>query len=266
MAWRDVDGSVKRGISRAVVLLDGGDKDGKTTMALTAPTPIWFLNTNFGYEGLPAYEALKAQGLIKVADHALPAEYVMSNYEKVMNDINADYNAALKAANEVGGTVVIDKGDEVWAMVGPVMKAQAEQRRFQEHVASGKDPAKFKKMQTDYQDPNLWMRSFVLRGLQYPNVNVIFVHGTKREWKDDGSGPTGKLLYHGFSETPGLVQAHVRVTLPERQMILKDGIPTGRFTDPQTEAQIMLCRFDRKLQGFKLDKPTWTSFMEAVNE
>lgn len=254
--------------NQAVLLVDGGDKDGKTTFALTMPTPIWVINTNFGLAGLPAYEELVRQGLIEVADHALPEEFVISNYEKVMKEINADYNDALASADRVGGTVVVDKADEVWGMVGPSLKAEAERRRYEEHIAQGKDPKAFKKMQTDYSDPNLWMRSFYVRPLQggRSKVNVAFVQGTKREWKQDGSGPTGNLLYHGFQEGPGLVQAHVRVYTTEPEIIRNDkGIPTG--TKPiRTEAKILLCRFDRRIQGMVLKQPTFKAFQEELDD
>lgn len=253
---------------RTVMIVDGGDKDGKTTFALTMPEPYWIINTNFGLAGLPAYQDAVRRGVVQVADHAMPDEFVLDHYEKVMKAIQSDYNDALASAEAAHGTVIVDKTDEVWGMVSPVMKNEAERRRYEEWE-KGPKSSPFKKMQTDYQDPNLWMRSFYVRPLQggREHVNVAFVQGAKREWKSDGSGPTGKLLYHGFQEGPGLVQAHVRISTTEPQPILTNtGAPTGKYTKSETQATILLCRFDRAVQGFVLAEPNFKSFLEALDD
>lgn len=195
----------------------------------------------------------------------MPDEHVLANYDKVVKQIQADYNDAISTiAAAHAGTIVVDKADEIWGVLSPVKKDEAQRRRFQEHLDSGKDASKFKRMQTDYEDPNLMMRSFVLRPLQFPDVNAVFVHGAKREWKDDGSGPTGKLLFHGFGETGGLTQAHIRIST-ESEMIMQGAVPTGKFKTT-TRATLELCRFDRRLQGYSFEPPTWDGFMQALDD
>jgi hypothetical protein len=249
---------------RVVASAWGMDKDGKTTFGLSFPQPIYLFNTNYGWEGLPKAREVAEAGGLYVSNYAMPDEYKIENYEQILKQFEEEWNDIIATADREHGTVMLDKADEIWGIASPTLREKAERKRLERHIASGKDAARFKPLQTDYADPNLWARSKLIRPLQYENVNAVYISGARELWKEDGSGGTGNFVFHGFKETPGLTQAHFRVYTAVTP-IMNGAVPTGKFST-ETKVEIQLCRFDRGLQGWSFSPPTFEQFMKELED
>jgi hypothetical protein len=268
MPFRKIDAALMqpgKTPKRVVASAWGLDKDGKTTFGLGFPQPIYLFNTNYGWEGLPKAKEVAEAGGLHVSDYAMPDEYKLENYERIIKQFEEEWNDILPTADREHGTVMLDKADEIWGLVSPTLREKAERKRYERHLASGKDDKTFKPMQTDYQDPNLWARSKLVQPLQYEHVNAIYISGAREIWKSDGSGGTGHFTFHGFKETPGLTQAHFRVFTETTPIFNSNQVPTGKFRT-ETKVEIQLCRFDRALQGWVFTPPTFEQFLKELED
>lgn len=200
--------------NRIIVAVDGLDKHGKTNFALSAPKPMVYLDFDVGKEGVvekapgrkyicvtKPFVFLPSQVAWEVDDDTARTKKVMAAAEPELTRFRKIYFEALeKHVMLIGGkkhkarSIVIDTGSEAWALLrlcefGKLTKV----------------------MPHHYTEVNGFMRDLV-RAAFDADVNVIWLHKLKAEWKDNAEGKgrkTGVLERDGFDGMSYLVQANL---------------------------------------------------------
>lgn len=199
---------------RIILAVDGLDKHGKTRFALTAPKPLLYLDFDIGKEGV-LEKAPNPGGIITTAPFVfLPSEItfdidsedtrskkVMEAAEPQLTRFRSTYLAALRGpAIKKNGkpqkvrTIVVDTGTEEWALQRLCYFGKISQVKPHHYV-----------------ECNGLMRDLV-RAAFDSDVNVIWLHKLKAEWKDNAEGKgrkTGTLERDGFEGMSYLVQANL---------------------------------------------------------
>lgn len=200
---------------RIVIAIDGLDKHGKDHIALTAPKPLLLLDFDMGSEGVkgvkhplvvrskpfcfrPTEVSFTEEDEEKRSKQIMEAawpEYIRfrETYFKALRGpmMKTPDGRKLKAK-----TVVVDTGSEAWELM-----------RFAEF---GKVT---RVMPHHYTQVNSQMRDLVRAALE-SDVNVIWLHQLKSEWKDNAEGKgrkTGVLDRSGFDRMANLVQSNFLV-------------------------------------------------------
>lgn len=209
---------------RLVIAVDGLDKQGKTHFALSAPKPLVYLDFDIGKEGplekAPGYEKVIAAKPFGFRQTEVTWEYdkedeqtkaLMKIAEPELVRFRETYLSSLrKPVMKIGKreimarSVVVDTSSETWELI-----------RFCEF---GKLT---KVMPHHYTQVNSLMRDLV-RAAFDSNVNVIWLHKLKAEWKDNSEGKgrkTGVLERAGFDGMAYLVQANLMaLRVPSNQV------------------------------------------------
>lgn len=202
---------------RLILGVDGLDKQGKTHFALTAPKPLVFLDFDIGSEGVkerPEFKALGHKILMPEPFMFRPTESVFLSgktekdsdeiiqkaAEPVLERFRRTYLKALKepVLKHNGKlyharTVIVDTGSEAWELLRLVEFGKLSQVKSHH-----------------YTKVNGLMRDIVRAGYD-SNVNVIWLHKMKKEWKEGADGKnktTGTLERSGFGEMSYLMQAN----------------------------------------------------------
>ncbi len=200
---------------RIVIAVDGLDKHGKTNFALTAPKPLVYLDFDIGREGV-LEKAPDADRIIvsrpfifmpsEVAwdteDEKARTAKIMAAAEPELGRFRDTYlrtlrEPVLKLANGAlvkARTVVIDTGSEAWELLRLCHFGKLSQVKPHH-----------------YTEVNGLMRDLV-RAAFDADVNVIWLHKLKAEWKDNAEGKgrkTGVLERGGFEGMSYLVQANL---------------------------------------------------------
>jgi len=215
------------------ISIEGENKTGKTTLALTAKGPFRVADLNDGLEGVVHK---RVRGLppftkparVMVAKHPIPhgvtKDAIKAAAIKSWESFQKDY---IEGTNQPG-TFLCDSGTEVYKLA-----------RYSEF---GDAKSQSKKGALDYEASNAKMRG-LLRLFHAGKSNVIITHQLKDEWKTstDGNGnsksrTTGKRIIDGFEEIAYMVEIIIRtdkrVTNQGIEFIAK--IDTNRF-DPNLE-------------------------------
>jgi len=201
-------------VRRVIMAVDGLDKHGKTTFALSAPKPLVYMDFDIGSEGV-LHKAPNPEGILatkpflfrpseiawETENDAVRNEKIMQAADPELTRFRRTYMKALtEPVVEIDGkkrkarTVVIDTGGELWELL----------RLCEFGKLSQVKPHHYVKV-------NGIMRDLVRAGFE-SDVNVIWLHKLKAEWKDgpDGKGrKTGTLERSGFSDMSYLVQANL---------------------------------------------------------
>ena len=191
---------------RLVLCTSARDKLGKTHWAFTAPGPIAAIATDTGTEEV----AGKCMGQKEIILSTIDVSDIDSQddarreWEKLSGAIIAGMD------NPKVRTLVVDTGTEVY-----------ETLRL----------AKFGKlsqvMPHNYVEVNKIMRNLVKRAYQRPDLNCIWIHKQKKEYRQNKKGEdswTGRYEYAGFGDAPYLVDMKV-----EHYFVEPNGEEAGRF-------------------------------------
>jgi hypothetical protein len=203
--------------NRIIIAVDGLDKHGKTRFALSAPKPLVYLDFDIGKEGV--LQKAPGQDLIVTAkpflfrpsevtwgieDDKLKEEKIMAAAERELTRFREVYlksltqpvvrynGHALKAR-----TVVVDTGSEAWELLRLCELGKLSQVKPHH-----------------YTQVNGLMRDLV-RAAFDSDVNVIWLHKLKAEWKETANGmarKSGTLERAGFEGMSYLVQANLLAT------------------------------------------------------
>jgi hypothetical protein len=202
---------------RVVIAVDGLDKHGKTRFALSAPKPLVYLDFDVGKEGVlqkaPGKEYISTTKPFlfrpseiswELEDEAAIQKKIMAAAEQELTRFRSVYLSSLKdPAMLIRGkrlkarTVVIDTGSECWELLRLCEFGKVSQVKPHH-----------------YTQVNGLMRDLV-RAAFDSDVNVIWLHKLKAEWKEgsDGKGrKTGELSRAGFEGMSYLVQANLLCT------------------------------------------------------
>jgi hypothetical protein len=241
------------GIERRIIAnIEGLEKTGKDTIALTGPDPIVLFNLDRGCDGplqrarkkgkkiivagidrgpgkLPAYYFTKPK--LAPGKSAQEMSYIQATAEaarKVWRQFKDDY---LEALDSKVRTLVIDTGTAAWELI-----------RF----------ARFGKLKQilplNYSEVNQEFQSLIQRAYDF-DKNVIWLHRIKPEWADtfDKKGnkvsvKTGRFERSGYRDMGFEVQTNVRLE---------------KWTDKKGrvhfKAQILDCRLNQGLDGLELE-------------
>lgn len=201
---------------RVVLAVDGLDKAGKDRFAFTAPKPLLLLDFDMGSEGVEGSThplIVKSKPFaFRPTEISFETDMKEEDRARLLTDaawphhlrFRNTYLDALKkpliitpdGRKLMAKTIVIDTGSEAWEMM-----------RYAEF---GKLT---KVMPHHYTAVNSQMRDLVRAALE-SNVNVIWLHQLKAEWKDNAEGKgrkTGTLERAGFERMANLVQANFLV-------------------------------------------------------
>jgi len=127
--------------SRLVVAVWGEEKTGKTSFALTMPSPIYVANFDYGYR--PIISVAEGKEL-HVASYVLPDVFSVSSYKHIIADFQKDWSDAIATAANRNGSVVIDTASQLWTIVGQCMTGEVREERAEQNevrVTEGKQPA-----------------------------------------------------------------------------------------------------------------------------
>jgi hypothetical protein len=229
-----VDAPTTFNLRHFFISIDGEEKTGKTTLALTAKGPTSVLDLNDGLHGvvhkaatgLPPFVRPKK---VRIAAHPLPdgndRDEVKAKSVKEWNSLAVDFREAVAKDK----SVIVDSGSDLW--------------RLDRQSEFGGAKSESRKGSLDYDMANSKIRG-LLRLYHAHKANVILTHQLEEEWKQvkkpDGtetSRKTGKLVRDGFKEIGFMVQMVLRT----RKEINDTGL---HFV-----ARLEVCRFDPALEG-----------------
>lgn len=200
---------------RIVIAVDGLDKHGKTRFALTAPKPLVYLDFDIGKEGVlekaPNASAiitsdpfifLPSEITFDIDNEEARSKKVMDAADPQLTRFRSTYLDCLRkpVLKKPGGrllkarTLVIDTGSEAWQLLRLCYLGKLTQVRPHHYV-----------------EVNGLMRDLVRAAFE-SDVNVIWLHKLKAEWKDNAEGKgrkTGTLERDGFDAMAYLVQANL---------------------------------------------------------
>lgn len=199
---------------RIIIAVDGIDKGGKTRFALTAPRPLVYLDTDLGSEGV--MEKADRRDLIIASDKpfmfrtsevtwdlddAAKTAAIMRRAEPELERFRAMYRHALsKPVAKVNGqalkarTIVVDNASEIWELLRLCYLGKLTQVKSHH-----------------YTEVNGVMRDLVREAYDH-DVNVIWIHKLKSEYKENADGKnvkSGVLQRVGFADMSYLVQANL---------------------------------------------------------
>lgn len=225
---------------RLVVTSWGAPKAGKSHFALTFPSPIVYLNLDFGVADLqwkfPETEVWRADFPVPKLSNIAGCADLLTQLDEVLDQSCRDLQ------ERGGGTVVIDTASLLWQLV---QKVDLQPHKEAKASKSNKDPEAVKVMQFQYADANLRMSSLLRRVIPCEDVNAVFIHGQSDVY-DAGGNPTGAVQAHGWKAVHGVSQ----FTL---QHYRRDG---------QFFAKFEVCRPNPDLERIEVANPTYDTFRE----
>ncbi len=192
----------KAKVKRLVISIEGQEKDGKTTFALSAPGPIALIDMDTGLEG--------------VVDKVIGEKKVWVR--------EFDYRDAI----EVNGAVNQDKCLEIWEEMRRAYLDALESTEVRSVVMDTATEAwelcrlarlgRLTSVKPHHYGPvNAEFRDLVKKAYKH-DKNVVFVHKLKDEYLKDVR--TGKKEMAGFKDMPYVVQASMRIERDEEGMFV----------------------------------------------
>lgn len=198
LGFEEVDESINY---RIVASTAAVEKCGKTHWALTAPGPIGAISTDTGTEEV-AKRFLKDKRIVirqfKSADELKEMGgqpgVRQARYEKEWSTMRDCMRAIID--NPKFRTMVIDTGTEAWELCRLAAFGKLSQVMPQHYV-----------------EVNAEFRAIVKAAYERKDLNVIWVHKMKKEYKTNSSGKdnwSGKYERSGFGDMPFLVDINIR--------------------------------------------------------
>lgn len=213
-------------IPNLLTSISGRPKSGKTHLALTWPEPIAVFS--FDLRGaellLPKFEGKQ----IDIFKFPPPISIEMEATEddlKLWNEFKKSYREAMESGKYQ--TIVVDPATMVWEVVRNAFKYASEKKGM---------------MPRDYGTPNSRM-AWVLTAPLVSGMNVVSVNYVRPVY--EGEMPTSEIEIDGFKRTEGLADF----------VVFMEAVKKGK--DSLCRARIEACRFDRTLNGFTIDDPTY---------
>jgi len=203
-------------LSRLILSVAGQEKQGKSSLALSAPGPIIYFNLDFGLEGVVHKHA--STKAIYVKHYTIKRGDSQALYADAWTALKRDYYNALKSTAR---TVVLDTSTEVWELLRLARFGKLSQVMPHQY---GPVNAEFVQM---------------IREAHGYDKNLILLHKMKREYVNDHA--TGRYERAGYSGVGYLVQANV--------VVYRDGMDWGFFI------RVMDCRQNAMIGGMECPLP-----------
>lgn len=254
---------------RVILGIDALDKAGKTRFGFTAPKPLIYMDLDIGREGV--IDPFRHPLIVVTRPfvfRALESAFMPENskkrsedlvMEKALPELDRFKRTYLKALREPivrhgnkdlrARTIVVDTGTETWELLRLCEFGKLSQVKPHHYAAV-----------------NGMMRDIVRAGFD-SDVNVIWLHKLKAEWKEGSDGKankSGALERQGFNDMSFLVQGNLllyRAPADKARVIKwKSGEGMQEFTtEPRAQSNDLgfrlrfgNCRHNPTLEGFEL--------------
>jgi hypothetical protein len=214
---RGFEEATEKRVKRLVVSVEGEEKKGKTSFALSSAGPIALLNFDLGLEGV-VEKWIKVKK-VWVSEFDYRDATSVKQWEEMWEKMKGAYMEALKSPKV--RSVVIDTATEAWELLRLARFGKLTQV-----------------MPHHYAIPNAEFRDLIRKAYQH-DKNLILVHKMKPEYVGDKS--TGRLVRSGYGDTPYLVQLSLKVYRdPESSAF---GV------------KVLSCRHNGSLEGTEFPEP-----------
>jgi hypothetical protein len=201
---------------RIIASIHGRTKRGKTSLALTFPSPRFLIDLDHGARELFRIEPELLVGTnLPDPEYHIPERITHEEALALLNHFLDDYQDACDEAAKYGGTVIVDTATQLHQFVQKVMLDKVVNKRIKETALKLKvkpedvDADLTRIFPYDYREANALETAIIQRPYAYPKLNAVFL-GRHRELYD-GPNPTGKWGFQGFSGMEDLVQLNVEL-------------------------------------------------------
>jgi len=172
-------------ILRLILNVEGGEKQGKTHFALTAPGPIALIDMDIGLEGvISKFTKVKK---IYVASFNYRDATEPKQWEEMWKRMKQCYMDSLASKNI--RTLIVDTATEMWELVRMASFGKLTQVK----------PHHYAPVNAEFRD--------LLRKAYDSNKNLILIHKQKKEYVDEKW--TGNMERAGFGDVGYAVQANI---------------------------------------------------------
>lgn len=217
---------------RMILSSEGMEGSGKTRFALTCPRPLWWLDFDFGLEGVEGSDRVDEHRTYDMLAAEWKPEAEARRYaQDVMRRFIADFRAALAAKAR---SLVVDTFTAAWAG---------------QRLARSED--KYVEMEEEF-------NSLIRATYASPHTNVVLIHHMQRDWKrnKDGKAYKGETWSRdGMDGIINKVQFAIRQRYVPPMVVPGVGMAeAGRF-----EIDVLKCRDNVGMVGTTLpgmDFPT----------
>jgi hypothetical protein len=182
-----------------VVGIWGAEGSGKSHFALTFPSPIYYLNFDYGVRPLLPKFLGKDIQLSNIVVPDMDAQE--GDAARCLEAFWADYKGAYASAK--GGTVVVDTMSQVWDLIYHVKLNEVRRRRVKK--TPGKDLEDVQVFPFDYSEANNLMAGVLTLALRTEDVHSVFIHKAKPVYNSQGVEQEGKIELQGWGRTPYMV-------------------------------------------------------------
>ncbi len=238
MPFRQIDSIPAR--DRLYIAAWGPGKVGKTTFALSFPSPRYYFNFNWGVA--PLLTAENSAGLYQ-ADYVVSPEFDYAEYSATLNTFEADWRDACASASAQGGSLLLDTGDELWNLARKVRVEKAKHDRIAKYGAKAD-----RDDQRDYGDAHPWMDALLKRPHQHPRVNTCLIQEAYEPYVDNK--PSGRLEMHGWKNTQYVTEVVLRMSTTAAKGV---------------SGQIEYTRFGQGYRGLTIDSPTYAKLAAILS-
>jgi hypothetical protein len=220
---------------RMILSTEGMEGSGKTRLGLTAPRPLWWLDFDFGLEGVEGDEPDERKTYDLLAAEWMPEGEARRYAQEVMRRFIADFRGALVARAR---SVVVDTFTAAWAG---------------QRLARSED--KYVEMEEEF-------NSLIRAAYASPHTNVLLIHHMQRDWKRNQQGKPYKgetWSRDGMDGILNKVQFGIRQRYVQPKVIVVPGAPPQIAEPGRFEIDVLKCRDNVGLVGTTLpgmDFPT----------
>lgn len=215
----------------------GPEKTGKSTLGLSFPSPIHYINYDYGIEDLLGRYPEKEIIVHNIgAENPFDLAALLGETPKapLMKKVLVTYRDAIKQAAEVGGSVIVDTFGQMRQTISDGTIEEVLEKR----VGTKSEGQVFP---FDYSKSNAITSEVIRMAYKVENVNLFLIHRAAPVYNSAGQD-TGAIKMQGWHEVPAAVAVTLRT-----------------FRDPKGEFKMRIesCRKDGSLAGTEYGNPSY---------
>src|SRR5215471_1022312 len=198
--------STKR-LERLVIGLWGDAKTGKTHFCLTAPGPLYLINTDHGFSELLGRDEFRdldiwAEDVTEDISAGTPGSFEAA--QAALARFHETYTGWIQQIERNGrGTIIVDNASFLWELVQYVKLEEAKRARFAQQ-SKVKSFEELRDQRFDYGPVNHYY-NVMMRAIYNTPGNLILTHSARSKYNERGE-ETSQLQMQGFRGTAGVVQ------------------------------------------------------------
>lgn len=217
---------------RLLMSVWGKPKEGKTSFALTAPSPIYFFDFDLGMEDIihkfPDAEVFHNTYRISSLNTSI------AERETVYQGFLGDLESVIGGVSS--GTVVIDTAIEVWSLIQSIYVEKIRQKRKSGDV-----------FPFDYADANQHFSEIVKRFDRNKGLNLCMIQKAREKYNSQGQ-KTGEFEAQQNASVEYLAQI---------------GLHLEKTADKTFQASVEYCRHNTDIEGLTIPGANWDT-IEAM--